>query len=158
MIKAVILTISDRAVQGIYEDQSGKLIRAILEKNNFQIADYDILPDDSALIKRALIRYADKYKVNLIVTSGGTGLGPRDFTPEATGQVIDKEVPGFSELMRRQGLESTKRAVLSRGITGIRKGTLIINLPGSPRGARESLESVLEIIPHALTMIAGGGH
>jgi len=121
-------------------------------------AAYDVVPDEIPAIKEKLIYYCDDLKVNVVITTGGTGFSGRDVTPEATGQVIEKLIPGLPELMRAEGLKKTKKAVLSRGIAGIRRNTLIINLPGSPKAVRESLEAILDLIPHSLEMLKGGKH
>jgi molybdenum cofactor synthesis domain-containing protein len=121
-------------------------------------AAYDIVPDEKARIEEKLLHYCDTLKVKVVFTTGGTGFGGRDVTPEATGQVIEKVIPGLGELMRSEGLKKTKKAALSRGICGIRKGTIIINLPGSPKAVKESLDAVLDLIPHAVEMLEGGGH
>ena len=156
MIKAAILTISSTRTKD--NDASGKVIQSLLKDKQFEILAYDIGKDEISEIKNKLLHYTDEIQVDLILTTGGTGLGPLDITPEATSQIIEKPVPGISELIRMQGLKKTDRAILSRGISGIRKDTLIINLPGSPKGAKESLEAVISIIPHAIDMLKGRGH
>lgn len=157
MIKTAILTISDTRNKDT--DTSGKAIQEILRnKEIFKISTYEIVTDDRKKIKERLIYYSDVLKVDLILTTGGTGLGLRDVTPEATLGVIEKAVPGIPELIRNAGYKKTKTAVLSRGAAGIRKGTLIINLPGSPKGVQESLSFILEIIPHSIDMLKGKGH
>lgn len=156
MIKVAILTISDTRKKE--NDKSGEAIQKLLEGGNYEICEYDIVRDEKDLIKERLIKYSDVLKVDLLLTSGGTGLGPRDVTPEATKEVIDKEVQGIPELIRSKGYKKTKRAILSRGIAGVRKGTLIINLPGSPKGAEESLAFILDILSHAVEMLKGSGH
>ncbi|MCX5784833.1 MAG: MogA/MoaB family molybdenum cofactor biosynthesis protein [Elusimicrobia bacterium] len=157
-IEIAVLTSSDRCSHGETADESGKLISEMVKTIGGRTAAYDIVPDEIAAIKEKLLHYCDELKVNLVITTGGTGFGGRDITPEATGQVIEKVIPGLSELMRAEGLKKTKKAVLSRGISGIRKNTIIINLPGSPKAVKESLDAVLDLIPHALEMLAGGGH
>ncbi len=117
-----------------------------------------ITPDGPDAITAELKRFSDEVGAEVVLTTGGTGFGPRDVTPEATAQVCDRLVPGISEVIRAKGLEKTKKAVLSRGLAGIRDKTLIINLPGSPKGAKESLEIILDILPHAVDMLRGGGH
>ncbi len=156
MIKVAILTLSDTRKKD--EDLSGKIIRDMLNKDIFGITEYDVIRDEKKKIKRKLLYYADNLKVDLVLTTGGTGLGPRDVTPEATNEIIEKEVPGRPELMRMEGFKKTNRAMLSRAVAGIRKGTLIVNLPGSPKGAKDSLSRILEILPHAVLMLKGGGH
>jgi molybdopterin adenylyltransferase len=156
MIKVAIITISD--TRSVKTDLSGEAIRGLLDKNNYEICETCIVKDEKEQIKAKIIECADTLKADLILTTGGTGIGPRDVTPEATREAIEKEVLGIAELMRAKGYEKAKTAVISRGVAGIRKGTLIINLPGSPKGARESLEFVLDIIGHAVEMMRGGGH
>ncbi len=155
MIKTAILTISD--TRNKTNDESGKGIMELLKKD-FELCAYDIVKDDKQAIKDILIHYADTLGVDVILTTGGTGLSPRDVTPEATAEVIDRQVPGISEFIRIEGLQHTEKSMLSRGISGIRKNSLIINLPGSPKGARESLNTVLKILPHAVSMLKGEGH
>lgn len=157
MYRIVVLTISDRCSRGEREDRSGKIVQE-LARNFGKIEIYEVIPDEPALIKEKLINYCDNLKVDLVLTNGGTGFTPRDFTPEATLEVIEREVPGIPEVMRIEGLKFTKRAMLSRGVAGIRGRTLIINLPGSSRGAKESLELILSELPHGLDMIAGKEH
>ena len=158
MIKTAILTISDRCSKGKQQDLSGQAIADILKDNNFEVYDMRIVPDEADRIGAELIFLSDEAKVDLVFTTGGTGLGPRDVTPEATVSVCEKLVPGLGELMRLKGLEKTPNAILSRSIAGIRKGTLIINLPGSPKAVRECLDIVMPVLPHALKMMRGGGH
>jgi molybdenum cofactor synthesis domain-containing protein len=158
IINIAVLTSSDRCSRGEATDESGKLISEMVKTIGGRTAAYDVVPDEIAAIKEKLLHYCDNLKVNLIITTGGTGFGGRDVTPEATGQVIEKVIPGLSELMRAEGLKKTKKAALSRGICGIRKGTIIINLPGSPKAVRESLEAILDLIPHSLEMLVGGRH
>ena len=157
MIKAAILTISDRCSKGQQEDVSGQTIADIL-KNSFDVCDKRIVADEAEQISTELIYFSDKAKVDVVFTTGGTGLGPRDVTPEATIAVCEKMAPGLAEWMRLKGLEKTPNAILSRAVAGIRKNTLIINLPGSPKAVRESLEVVLDVLPHAVKMMRGGGH
>lgn len=159
MPDALILTISDSASVGQREDLSGPEARGILEGAGFQVRSVDIVPDERDQIEARLRDGADEEGLSLIVTTGGTGLAPRDVTPEATRAVADRDVPGISELMRLEGLKKTPRAALSRGITVVRGHTLILNLPGSVKGVRESLEAVLPILPHALAVLReGAGH
>ncbi|MBI5417144.1 molybdopterin adenylyltransferase [Candidatus Poribacteria bacterium] len=153
MIKVAILIMSDRASQGKYEDISGKTIQEIIEEDaEYEIISYEVIPDEKDLIVQKLIEYVDIKKFDLVLTSGGTGLSSRDVTPEATREVIEKEIPGMTEAMRAAGIQKTPFAMLSRAIAGQRKKSLIINLPGSPKAVRESLEVVLPVIPHALGM------
>jgi len=152
---AKILVLSDLSSQGKREDRSGPAIRDLLEYHGWQVKALEILPDEFDLIRNRLMTWTDTGDCDAVFTSGGTGLGPRDVTPEATRSVIETEVPGLGELMRAAGVKSTPLAALSRVVAGVRKNTLIVNLPGSPRGARESLESIIEILPHAIDQIQG---
>ncbi|MBU1122870.1 MAG: MogA/MoaB family molybdenum cofactor biosynthesis protein [Candidatus Omnitrophota bacterium] len=156
MIKTTILTISDTRTKE--NDDSGKTIIEILNDNNFTISNYEIIKDDLSQIKNRLIHYSDIAPVDLILTTGGTGIGPRDVTPEATLEIIEKRLPGIGEHIRATGAQKTKNALLSRGKAGVRKNTLIINLPGSPKGAGESLEAILGVVCHAIEMMRGAGH
>ena len=158
MFKAAILTSSDRCSRGESQDLSGKLVAEMIKAVGGESVACDIVPDEADLIKEKLLHYCDTLGVDLVFTTGGTGFSGRDVTPEATVQVIKKNIPGLPELMRMEGLKKTKKAVLSRGICGIRGNTIIINLPGSPKAVKESLEAVLDLIPHALEMLKGGGH
>jgi molybdenum cofactor synthesis domain-containing protein len=150
--RALVLTISDSAAAGRREDLSGPEARRILEETGFEVASVEILPDERADIESRLRRASDENFL-LVVTSGGTGLSPRDVTPEATGAVIDRNVPGIAELMRVESLKVTPKASLSRAISGIRGSTLIINLPGSVKGVRECLAAVRPILPHAVQVL-----
>jgi len=158
MITVGILTVSDSCAQGRRQDASGPAIREILLAAGYVIGDERVVPDDRDAIAGELTRFSEEGGHDLVFTTGGTGLGPRDVTPEATESVCDRLVPGLGELMRAQGLKKTRNAVLSRGSAGIRDRTLIINLPGSPKAVRESLEAILDVLPHALEMMRGGGH
>lgn len=156
MIKTAILTISDTRKPA--NDKSGEALKELLPKEKYELCAYDIVKDERKLIQKKLVGYADTLKVDLVLTTGGTGIGPRDVTPEATRKIIKKEVNGLAELIRSEGYKKARTAVLSRGVAGVRGQTLIVNLPGSPKGAKESLEIVLEILEHALEMLKGGGH
>jgi molybdopterin adenylyltransferase len=158
MIRVAILTVSDSCAQGKRRDASGPAIREILSGAGYEIAEERLVPDDRDAIARELTCFSEEGGHDLVFTTGGTGLGPRDVTPEATAAVCDRLVPGLGELMRAQGLKKTRNAVLSRGIAGIRGKTLVINLPGSPRAVRECLEAILDVLPHAMEMMRGGGH
>lgn len=158
MYKVAILTISDKCSKGEREDKSGKVVRELISKLPVEIVQYEIIPDEPEMIKNNLIHYSDNLKVDLVLTNGGTGFTPRDFTPEATKEVIEREVPGIPEAMRSEGLKSTKRAMLSRAVAGIRGKTLIINLPGSSKGVKESLEIIIDELLHGLDMIASKEH
>lgn len=155
MIKAAIITVSDKGAKGQREDISGKTIRTILEKIEAEVIEYKIIPDEIDLIQQAIIEAVDKTGVDLVLTTGGTGLALRDITPDATMAVIDKLVPGISEVIRMESFQKTPRAILSRAISGIRKRSLIINLPGSPKGVRESLNVILEALPHGIDILKG---
>ena len=153
-----VLTSSDRCSRGEAQDASGPLAAELAAAAGGEKAAYDLVPDDAVRIKERLLHYCDALKVAVVFTTGGTGFGPRDIMPEATAGVIERQVPGLPELMRAEGLKKTKKAVLSRGIAGLRGKTLILNLPGSPKAVKENLEAVLDLIPHAIEMTAGGGH
>ena len=156
--KVAVLTISDKCSKGQREDKSGKIVQDIVKRLPGEVVKYEIIPDEPEMIKERIIDYCDNLKVDLVLTDGGTGFTARDFTPEATREVIEREVPGIPEAMRVECLKLTKRAMLSRAIAGIRGKTLIINLPGSTKGAQESLEAVLEGLPHGLDMILEREH
>ena len=158
MIRAAILTISDSCSQGKREDVSGQTIADMLAEDKFEICEKRIVADDLKTIANELKYFSDKAGIDVVFTTGGTGLGPRDVTPEATASVCERIIPGLGEMMRTEGRKKTKNAVLSRGIAGICNKTLVINLPGSPKGVKESLEIVLGILPHAVDMMLGGGH
>lgn len=156
--KVAVLTISDKCSKGEREDKSGKIAQDLIVKLPAKVVKYEIIPDEPEMIKDKLIDYCDNLKVDLVLTDGGTGFTERDLTPEATREVIEKEVPGIPEAMRVECLKFSKRAMLSRAIAGIRGKTLIVNLPGSSKGAKESLEAILDTLPHGLDMIAGKEH
>jgi len=158
LFKAAVLTISDSCSRGERQDERGKVIIEMVKNIGSEIVLYDIIPDEVHLIKEKLLFCCDKLRADLVFTTGGTGLGPRDVTPEATAEISQKMIPGISELIRSEGLKKTKNAALSRGIGAIRGSSVIINLPGSPKGARESLAAILDILPHALDMLKGAGH
>jgi molybdenum cofactor synthesis domain-containing protein len=155
VIKVGILTVSDKGSKGEREDLSGKVIEEVVKKISGEIKYYQIIPDEKDIIQEELIKTVDKLHLDLILTTGGTGFAKRDVTPEATLEVIEKEVSGISEIIRSVSFKKTNRAILSRGVAGIRKESLIINLPGSPKGARESLEIVLEALPHGIEILKG---
>lgn len=158
MYKVAVLTISDKCSQGKRIDESGKIIQDLVRKLPAEVVKYEIIPDEPEMIRKKLIEYCDNLKADLVLTNGGTGFTSRDFTPEATREIIEREVPGIPEAMRIECLKFTKRAMLSRAVAGIRDKTLIINLPGSAQGAKESLEAILESLPHGLDMISGREH
>ena len=155
MFKVAIITMSDKGSKGEREDTSGPLIEEMIKDLPAQLIHYEIIPDEREQIVRALKRGADELKADLILTTGGTGLSPRDVTPEATLRVIDKEVPGFSEAMRAESLKKTPHAMISRAVCGIRGSTLIVNLPGSPKSVKENLQVILPALPHALSKLKG---
>src|SRR5215471_13595890 len=154
-IQAVIITVSDACSRGEREDKSGALLVDLLAEFGTQIVAKDIVNDELEPLAHKLRAYADLKHVNLIVTTGGTGLGPRDNTPEATLQVIEREAPGLAEAMRIETLKNTPMAMISRGVCGIRSDALIVNLPGSPKAVRESFEVIKPVLPHAVELLAG---
>ena len=153
MFTVGIIVASDKGSKGDRVDESGKLIIEIMQKNNYDVMEYIILPDELNLIEETLISWSDNLKLDLIVTTGGTGFSPRDITPEATKRVIDKETPGISEAIRAMSLKITPRAMLSRAASGIREKSLIINLPGSPVAVQESLDFILPTLIHGLEIM-----
>ncbi len=153
--RTAILTLSDRGARGEREDESGRVLREMIRVLPGETVFYEILPDELERIADRLRELSDRGDIDLILTTGGTGVSPRDVTPEATRGVIDRELPGMAEAMRTASLAKTPHAMISRAVCGIRKGTLIVNLPGSPRGARENLEVLLPALPHALNKIRG---
>lgn len=156
MFKVGILTVSDRGARGERVDKSGELVKKIVQENlEAEIVKYEIIPDEKEIIKEKLINLCDVAKVDLILTTGGTGFAERDVTPEATKEVIEKETPGIAEVMRLEGIKKTPRAMLSRAVSGIRKKTLIINLPGSPKGVEESLIAIIPALTHGIEILKG---
>ena len=155
MIKAVAITVSDACARGEREDASGFMLVQLLRGIGAEVVDGQILSDDLEPLVQVLKDYAGREDVNLIVTTGGTGLGPRDNTPEATRQVIEREAPGIAEVIRAESLKSTPMAMLSRGVSGVRSGTLIINLPGSPKAVNESFVVIAPVLPHAIDLLEG---
>jgi len=155
MIRTAIITLSDKGSKGEREDESGKIIREMITSIGASVRSYEILPDELSLIVNALERLSDSGELDLIITTGGTGVSPRDVTPEATRKVIDRDLPGMAEAMRAESLKKTPHAMISRAIAGIRKQTLIINLPGSPKAVRENLFVVLPALSHAIEKIKG---
>ncbi|MGQ9735389.1 MAG: MogA/MoaB family molybdenum cofactor biosynthesis protein [Thermaceae bacterium] len=155
MFRVGILTVSEEGSRGEREDTTHLAIREVLKKGPFEVVAYEAVPDEPPQIKKVLRIWADRERLDLILTNGGTGLAPRDQTPEATREVLDREAPGLAELMRLEGLKKTPMAALSRATAGVRGKTLILNLPGSPKGAQESLEAVLPVLKHALNLVTG---
>ncbi|MHB8151115.1 MAG: MogA/MoaB family molybdenum cofactor biosynthesis protein [Desulfobulbia bacterium] len=151
-----ILTISDKGSRGEREDTSGPQLREMLNEQGYSVVAYAVVPDEVAIIEQTLRAWADELKIDLILSTGGTGVSPSDLTPEATRAVLDREIPGIGEAMRLASLQKTPNAILSRGIAGIRKQSLIINLPGSKKAAKENLEAVLPALQHAIYKIKGG--
>jgi len=155
MIKAGVITVSDKGSAGKREDQSGPEVERILKAIGIEVICRAVIPDEMHQIRDAIVDFADHQKIDLIVTTGGTGVAPRDVTPDATLGVIDREVPGMAEAMRRESCKITPHALISRAVVGIRGRTLIINLPGSPKGVRENLAVLLPALPHAIEKIKG---
>ena len=154
-LRAKILVLSDAASRGTREDRTGPALRDLLEGEGWKVVALEILADDEAHIQTKLNAWTDAGDCEAIFTAGGTGVGPRDVTPEATRAVIEKEIPGLAELMRLEGFKKTRQAVLSRAVVGVRKGRLIVNLPGSVRGARESAGFILDLLPHTIDLVQG---
>ena len=154
MYTASVITVSDRASRGEYKDQSGPAVLELLEAAGYAISDLIIIPDEKNIIE-SMLKSESKKGVSLILTTGGTGFSPRDVTPEATKEVIERECPGIAEYMRQKSMEITSRGMLSRGVAGIRGRSLIINLPGSPKAAKENLGFILPHLTHGLDMLNG---
>jgi molybdenum cofactor synthesis domain-containing protein len=157
-MRVVILTISDSVSQGVREDASGPALRESCRQLGWDVVAESVLPDEQAIIREQLISLADGGRAELILTTGGTGIGPRDTTPEATAEACQKLLPGIPEMMRENGRKKNPRAALSRGVAGVRGNVLIVNFPGSPRGATESLDAVASLLPHALEVLRGARH
>jgi len=150
MFTVGVLTISDKGATGDRQDKSGAVIREILPSMDACIVNYDVIPDEKELIIAKLVKWADEDDLDMLITTGGTGLTPRDVTPEATLAVVDRIVPGFAEAMRAESIKKTPHAMLSRAVVGTRGKCLIINLPGSPKAVRECLQVILPALPHAV--------
>jgi len=157
-LRVAVITISDSVSAGKSEDKSGPAVVARCRELGWEIKSSLVIPDDPPSIREQLRQFADSSRVDLILTTGGTGLGPRDSTPEATIAVADRLVPGFAEEMRRKGMEKTPRAILSRAVAAVRHKSLILNLPGSPKGAVESLDALADLLPHSVAIIHGARH
>jgi molybdenum cofactor synthesis domain-containing protein len=154
-IRFGILTLSDRSAKGERPDASGPALADLVRAQGWSVAKQAILPDDESTIRTALIEWADSGEVDIILTTGGTGFAPRDITPEATRAVIERDAPGLAETMRAESLKKTPHAMLSRAVAGIRGRTLIVNLPGSPKGALENMQTILPVLPHAVQLLTG---
>jgi len=155
LITAGIITVSDKGSRGEREDLSGREIEQLLLDISIQATEYDIIPDEREVIGNTLLRYVDEKKIDLIITTGGTGVSPRDVTPDATLDIIEQEIPGMAEAMRRESTAKTPHGMISRAVVGIRKQSLIVNLPGSPRAVRENLSVILPALRHAIEKIKG---
>jgi molybdopterin adenylyltransferase len=155
MITVAVITVSDSVVAGTREDRSGPALRERVESFGWNVSAVELVPDESLLIADAVRRLANSGEISLVLTTGGTGVAPRDVTPEATRTVIEREIPGLAELMRSEGRKFTSKAVLSRGLAGVRGHALIVNLPGSPKGAVESLDAIAKLIPHVVDLLEG---
>lgn len=157
-MRVSVVTISDSVSSGKYEDRSGPAVAARCRQLEWEVISSAVLPDERAAIGAHLKKLADAAEVDLILTTGGTGLGPRDVTPEATLAIAERLIPGFPEHMRAEGQKKTNRALLSRGVAAVRGSTIIINLPGSPTGAVESLDAIAELLPHSVAVLHGARH
>ena len=157
-LRAVAVTVSDRCARGEQEDESGAVLVSLLEELGAEVVASDIVPDDLGPLAEKLRGYAGRADVNLVVTTGGTGLSPRDNTPEATRAVVEREVPGLAEAMRAETLRKTPLAMLSRGVCGTLRGALVVNLPGSPSAVRECFAVIRPVLAHAVATLAGHSH
>ncbi|MCK9275795.1 MAG: MogA/MoaB family molybdenum cofactor biosynthesis protein [Syntrophales bacterium] len=155
MISAGVITVSDRGARGEREDISGKEITSILSVIPAEVKAYCIIPDEKEAIKEAITKFVDEKRLDLVITTGGTGVSPRDVTPDATLEVIEKQIPGMAEAMRLESAKKTPHAMISRAVAGIRKESIIINLPGSPRGVKENLSVLVPALKHAIDKVKG---
>lgn len=156
MKRAAVITVSTRAAAGVYDDEAGPAVAQLLSEAGFEVGAVRVIPDGHGLVATEIRSACEE--ADLVVTNGGTGLSPRDETPEATLDIVDREVPGIAEAMRAASLRVTPMAMLSRAVAGVRGSTLIINLPGSPKAAVENLQAVIGVLDHALDQLAGGDH
>jgi len=153
--RVAILTVSDKGAAGEREDLSGRAVEELVLREGWKVEVREVVPDEAVIVEERLRYFCDRLRVDLVLTTGGTGMSPRDVTPEATRRVLEKEAPGFAEAMRAASLRVTPHAMLSRAVSGIRGSTLIVNLPGSPKGARENLEVIIPALPHGLEKLRG---
>jgi molybdenum cofactor synthesis domain-containing protein len=156
-IRAAVLTVSDRSARGERGDESGPVLAGLLREAGAEVVAQEVVSDEPGPLAERLRELADRVDVNLLVTTGGTGLGPRDNTPEATRAVVEREVPGIAEAMRAETLRQTPTAMLSRAVCGVRSGALVVNLPGSPKGVRECFEVIRPVLGHAVATLSGRG-